>query len=83
MFNGDISVDDVIDKLINYNNSKNQKEDELSVYLIHSIFDEIKFFHLYSEKQIKEIEELFGKIINNNAFDGILVTIVLKFFLKE
>ena len=82
MFNGDISVDDVKDKLINYNNSKNQKDDEIYACLIHSIFDEIRFFHLYPEKQIKKIAELFGKIINNNAIDGILVTIALKYIFE-
>ena len=82
MFNEDISVDDVIDKLINYNNSKNQKDDEIYACLIHSIFDEIRFFHLYPEKQIKKIAELFGKIININAIDGILVTIALKYIFE-
>ena len=82
MFNGEITVDSIINKLINYNNSPNQKENEKYVYLIHCIFDEYKFYHQYPEKQIKKIAELFGKIINNNVIDGILLTVALKYILE-
>ena len=36
MFNGEITVDSIINKLINYNNSQNQKENEK--YFFHSLF---------------------------------------------
>ena len=82
MFNGEITVDNVINELIKYNNSANQKENEKYVYLIHCIFDEYHFYHQYPEKQIKKIAELFGKIINNKVIDGILLTIALKYILE-
>ena len=82
MFKGEISVDNVINKLINYNNSQNQKENEKYVYLIHCIFDEYNFYHQYPEPEIKIAAELFGKIINNNVIDGLLLTIALKYILE-
>ena len=82
MFKGEISVDNVLNKLINYKNSQNQKEVEKYIFLIHSIFDEYHFYHQYPEKEIKKMAELFGKIINNNIIEGILLTISLKYILE-
>ena len=82
MFKGEISVDIVINKLISYNNSQNQKENEKYVYFIHCLLDEFNFYHQYPETEIKIVAELFGKIINNNVIDGLLLTIALKFILE-
>ena len=82
MFNGEISVDNVIDKLISYEKSESQKENEIYVFLIHSIFNEYNFYYQYPEKELKKAGELLGKIINNNVLEGILVTISLKFIFE-
>jgi len=82
MFKGDIPVDNVLNKLISYKNSQNPKEVEIYAVLIHCIFDEYQFYHQYPEKEIKKISELFGKIINNNIIEGILLTISLKYILE-
>lgn len=82
MFEGELSVDNVIEKLVAYNNSKNQKENEKYISLLRCIFDEYKFYKSYPEKQIKIIGELFGKIINSQVIEGILLTIALKFVLE-
>ena len=82
MFNGEISVDDVINKLINYKKSSVQKENEIYALSIHSIFDEYRFLNQYPEKENKIMAELFGKAINNKLIDGIIKTIALKFILE-
>lgn len=82
MFNGEITVDNVLNKLINYKNSKNQKDFQKYLFLIHCILDEYRFYNQYPEKEIKKISELFGKIINNNIIEGILLTISLKYILE-
>ena len=82
MFKGEITVDDVIDKLINYHKSENQKEAEKYIHLIKCIFDEYKFYPQYPEMEIKKVAELFGKIIYNKLIDGVLCSIALKFILE-
>ena len=82
MYKDEICVDDVINKLISYNNSTNQKENEKYAFILHYIFNEMQFYYQYPEKELKKAAELFGKIINNNVIDGILLTIVLKFILE-
>jgi len=47
IFKGEISVVNVLDKLINYKNSQNQKEVEIYVVLIYCIFDEYQFYYQY------------------------------------
>ena len=82
MYKGDISVDNVITKLISYNNSPNQKENEKYAFILHCVFNELQFYYQYPEKELKKAAELFGKIINNNVIEGMLLTIVLKFILE-
>ena len=82
MFKGEITVDNVIDKLISYGNSQNQKENQINQFLLYIIFDEYHFYYQYPEKEIKKAGELFGKILNNNLLEGIFVPIALKFILE-
>ena len=82
MFKGEISVDSVVEKLINYRKSENEKEVKEYLYLIRSLFDEYHFYPQYPEVEIKKVAELFGKIIYNQIIDGILVTIALKYILE-
>ena len=82
MYKGEISVDDVINKLIKYKNSDNQKEVEEYIYLVHCLFDEFNFYPHYPEMEIKKAAELFGKIISNQLIVGMLVTIALKFIFE-
>ena len=82
MFKGVITVDDVIDKLINFKKSDNQKETEKYIHFIKCIFSEYKFYPQYPEDEIKKIGELFGKVINNKLIDGVISSIALKFILE-
>ena len=82
MFKGEITVDSVVEKLINYHKSENEKEVEEYLYLVRCLFDECHFYPQYPEPEIKKVAELFGKIINNQIIDGMLVTIALKYILE-
>ena len=79
MFDGEITVDNVVEKLINYQKSENQKEVEIYLQLIKCLFNECIFYYQYPEMQLKKISELFGKIIHHQILDGMLVPIALKF----
>ena len=83
MFKGDISVDEVINQLTNFYNSENQKETDKYTYIIRCLFEEYQYYPSYPEKEVKKVAELFGKIINNQIFDGILEVIATKFVLES
>ena len=82
MYKGEISVDNVLEKLINYHKSENQKEVEKYLNLIKCLFDEYQFYPNYPEMEIKKAAELFGKIINHQILDDILIIISLKYILE-
>ena len=83
MFKGDITVDEVINKLTNFYKSENQKEADKYTYIIRCLFEEYQYYPNYPEKEVKKVAELFGKIINNQIFDGILEVIATKFVLES
>ena len=83
MFKGEITVDNLVEKLINYHKSENQKDVEKYLYIIKCLFDEYQFYPGYPEKELKNAAELFGKIINNQIMDGVLVTIALKYVFES
>ena len=82
MFNGELSVDDLIDKLIKYKDSAVPKESEIYACMIHSVLDEYRFYHLYPEKELNLAATLFGQIINHKLLDGVIETIALKYILE-
>ena len=82
MFNKEISIEELINKLIKYKQSKKQKESEIYVYMTHCTLDEYRFFHQYPEEKLKLISELFGQMLNHHFFPGIVETIALKYIIE-
>lgn len=82
LFHGDITVEEIIEKMKTYKNSPNHKESEIYACMIHSLLDEYRFFHQYPDKELKIIANLFGQIINQKLLDGIIETIALKYVLE-
>ena len=78
LFNSEVSVNEIVEKMKAYRNSQNSKESEIYACMIHSIFDEYRFFHQYPEKELTLIANLFGQLINQKLLDGIIETIALK-----
>jgi hypothetical protein len=82
LFHGELTVEEVIEKMKAYKNSQNQKESEIYACMIHSLLDEYRFFHQYPEKELTIIATMFGQIINQKLLDGIIETIALKYVLE-
>ena len=82
MFNGEISVEELIEKLKQYKQSNIPKESEIYACMIHSVLDEYRFYHLYPEKELVLESTLFGQIINNKLLEGVIETIALKYILE-
>ena len=82
MFNKEITIEELINKLIKYKQSKIQKETEIFVYMTHCTLDEYRFFHQYPEEKLKLISELFGQMLNHHFLTGIVETIALKYIIE-
>jgi len=78
LFQGEITVEEIIEKMKAYKISQNPKESEIYACMIHSLLDEYRFFHQYPERELVTIANLFGQIINNKLLDGIIETIAIK-----
>jgi len=78
LFHSELTVNEIVEKMKAYRNSQNQKESEIYACMIHSIFDEYRFFHQYPEKELTLIANLFGQLINQKLLDGIIESIALK-----
>ena len=82
MFNKEITVEELINKLLQYKHSKIQKEIDVLYCMTHSTLDEYRFFHQYPEEKLKLMAELFGQMVKNNFFTGILERIALKYIIE-
>lgn len=82
MYKGEITVDEVIEKLETNKNSSNNKSTELYACMIHCILDEYRFYHQYPEKELTLAATLFGQVINHKLLEGVLESIALKYILE-
>jgi CCR4-NOT transcription complex subunit 1 len=62
-----------------FKESEVKRDQELYACMLHSMFDEYRFFHKYPHKYLEMISKLFGAIIKNRLIDSVLLEIALKF----
>ena len=74
-----ITVDKIVDLLINFKSSSDKKQNEIYSCLIHGLLDEYRYYSQYPKKKLKLFSELFGKIINSKLLEGIIETLALKY----
>jgi CCR4-NOT transcription complex subunit 1 len=82
LFQSQITIEEVIEKMKNYKNSQIQKESEIYACMIHSLLDEYRFFHEYPERELVIMATLFGQCISHKLLDGIIETIALKYVME-
>ena len=82
MFKGETKIEEAIEKLKYFKESKSQKDREIYSCMIHCLLDEYRFFNQYPEKQLNIVSVLFGQIINNKLLEGVIETIALKYIFE-
>ena len=82
MFDGKILPVNVVNLLIVYKNSNNKRNIELFSCLIQQLIYEYKYLNKYPKNKLKLFAELFGKIINNKLFEGVIETLALNYILE-
>ncbi len=78
----DKRIDELIQTMQKYKVSEVKREQEIYACMLHSLFDEYRFFHKYPHKYLERIAMLFGSILSNRIIDGMLQDIALKFVLE-
>ena len=58
--------------MIKFKNSSEAEEKDIFACMIQNLFDELKFFHRYPEKELLTTAELFGQIINHSIIDSVI-----------
>jgi CCR4-NOT transcription complex subunit 1 len=82
MYDGDISIDQVIEMLRESKNSSVAREKEIFACTLHSLFDEYKFFQSsYPARELAMTGYLFGSIIQYHLIDYIPLGIAIRYVL--
>lgn len=82
-FKAEINITDLITMLKQYKNSSNIIETETFALMVYSVLDEYRFINKYPENQLKAISVLFGQLIANKLFEGIIESIALKYVIQS
>jgi len=81
IYEGKISLEEVVDTLKNFKASKNPRENEMFMCMIHALFDEYRFFSQYPEKELRITAVLFGLLIKHRLVSGTTLGIALRYVL--
>eukprot|EP01132_Coremiostelium_polycephalum_P002550 gene2550-3156_t len=82
LYSGEITLDQIINTLKEYKNSKNQREQEIFRCLLFNLFDEYKFLQDYPDKELRITGLLFGSLIKNQLISSHALRVALKYVLE-
>ena len=77
-----ISIDEVLELLKNFQNSGAQREKDVFNCMIKNLFEEYKFFPQYPDKELHITAQLFGGIIEHNLVTMVKLGLALRFVLE-
>lgn len=78
IYSGEISVDDMIERLKMFSQSKNPREQDVFACMIHNLFDEYHFFPKYPDKELSITSVLFGLLVQNHLVSYVSLGIALR-----
>lgn len=81
IYKGEIRITQIIDLLLRYKSSTNQREQDIYFCMIHNLFDEYKFFQRYPEKELMITSILFGSLIQHQVVTGNALGNALRYIL--
>ena len=79
MYQGELSVDDVISLLVRYKAGMEAREQDVYACMAHNLFDEFRFFYKYPEQELKTTALLFGKLISNKLVSSVSLGIAMRY----
>lgn len=79
MYQGELSVDDVIQLLVRYKAGMEAREQDVYACMAHNLFDEFRFFYKYPEQELQTTALLFGKLISNKLVSAVSLGIAMRY----
>ena len=79
MYQGELSVDDVIQLLVRYKAGMEAREQDVYACMAHNLFDEFRFFYKYPEQELQTTALLFGKLISNKLVSTVSLGIAMRY----
>eukprot|EP00850_Spirogloea_muscicola_P015627 SM000121S26024 [mRNA] locus=s121:298001:312953:- [translate_table: standard] len=75
---GQLTIDDVIDMLKQFNVSEAQREKDIFACMIQSLFDEYRFFPRYPDRELQITAVLFGCLIKHQLVTHVTLGLALR-----
>eukprot|EP00736_Rhodelphis_marinus_P014468 Rmarinus@m.14689 len=82
VYAGLLSVDQAINLLRQFKESKNQHQHSVYACMVHNLLDEYRFFPRYPEKELRITAHLFGQIIRHQLVQSITLGVALRYVLE-
>lgn len=83
MYDGDISVQDVVNLLQQYQGSMEARQQEVFACMVHNLFDEFRFFFKYPDKELHTTAVLFGQLVSHSLVSSVSLGIALRYVLDS
>ncbi|ORZ05070.1 CCR4-Not complex component, Not1-domain-containing protein [Absidia repens] len=78
IYSGEMSIDEMIERLKAFSTSKNPSEQDVFACMIHNLFDEYHFFPKYPDKELAITSILFGSLIQHQLVSYVPLGIALR-----
>ncbi|KAI7854467.1 CCR4-Not complex component, Not1-domain-containing protein [Circinella umbellata] len=78
IYSGSISIDQMVERLKLFSQSKNTREQDVFACMIHNLFDEYHFFPKYPDKELSITSVLFGALVQNHLVSYVPLGIALR-----
>jgi len=75
---GQLTIDDVMQKLAHFKESSEKREKEIFACMIQSLFDEYRFFPRYPERELEITAILFGSLIKHQLVSSLTLGMALR-----
>lgn len=78
LYKGTLSIEQAIEVLRSLQISENSRDRKIFACMIHTLFDEYRFFKKYPDKELKLTGQLFGALVQYSIFDGETLQVALE-----
>jgi CCR4-NOT transcription complex subunit 1 len=82
IYAGDISIDQALDMLRESKSATSLHDKEIFACMLHSLFDEYKFFHQYPARELAMTGYMFGSIIQLRLLENVPLGIAIRYVLE-
>ncbi|CDS10313.1 hypothetical protein LRAMOSA02989 [Lichtheimia ramosa] len=78
IYSGEMSVDQLVERLKAFSQSKTAREQDVFACMIHNLFDEYHFFPKYPDKELSITSTLFGSLVQHHLVSYVPLGIALR-----